>query len=85
MTPVTLSAPSGPVHALLCDRFADRLRGLLEFLLPLYDDEGKPYLTVGIGCTGGRHRSVAMLDALAGELRAMGRDVNVTHRDVEKV
>jgi UPF0042 nucleotide-binding protein len=63
----------------------DRLRGLLAFLLPLYDDEGKPYLTVGIGCTGGRHRSVAILDALAEELRAMGRDVNVSHRDVEKV
>jgi UPF0042 nucleotide-binding protein len=63
----------------------DRLRGLLKFLLPLYDDEGKPYLTVGIGCTGGRHRSVAVLNALAGELRASGRDVNVTHRDVEKV
>jgi UPF0042 nucleotide-binding protein len=63
----------------------DRLRGLLTFLLPLYDDEGKPYLTVGIGCTGGRHRSVAILDALAGELRVRGRDVNVTHRDLEKV
>jgi UPF0042 nucleotide-binding protein len=63
----------------------DRLRGLLEFLLPLYDGEGKPYLTVGIGCTGGRHRSVAILNALAEELRASGRDVNVTHRDVEKV
>ncbi|GAG06534.1 unnamed protein product, partial [marine sediment metagenome] len=36
----------------------DRLRELLGFLLPLYDEEGKPYLTVGIGCTGGRHRSV---------------------------
>jgi UPF0042 nucleotide-binding protein len=63
----------------------DRLRGLLAFLLPLYDEEGKPYLTLGIGCTGGRHRSVAVLNALAGELRASGRDVNVSHRDVEKV
>jgi UPF0042 nucleotide-binding protein len=62
----------------------DRLRDLLGFLLPLYDEEGKPYLTVGIGCTGGRHRSVALLNALAEELRAGGRDVNVTHRDVEK-
>jgi UPF0042 nucleotide-binding protein len=63
----------------------DRLLGLLTFLLPLYDVEGKPYLTVGVGCTGGRHRSVAILNALAEELRAGGRDVNVTHRDVEKV
>ena len=63
----------------------ERLVGLLRFLLPLYDEEGKPYLTVGVGCTGGRHRSVAILNALAEELRASGRDVNVTHRDVEKV
>ena len=61
-----------------------RLGELLGFLLPLYDGEGKAYLTVGVGCTGGRHRSVAILEALAGELRALGRDVNVTHRDVEK-
>ena len=63
----------------------DRLLGLLTFLLPLYDVEGKPYLTVGVGCTGGRHRSVAILNALAEELRAGGRDVNATHRDVEKI
>jgi UPF0042 nucleotide-binding protein len=62
----------------------ERLRGLLGFLLRLYDDEGKPYLTVAIGCTGGRHRSVAMVNALARDLRTGGRDVNVTHRDVEK-
>jgi UPF0042 nucleotide-binding protein len=63
----------------------DRLRDLLNFLLPLYDDEGKAYLSVGIGCTGGRHRSVAILNALAADLRGRGRNVNVTHRDVEKV
>jgi UPF0042 nucleotide-binding protein len=61
-----------------------RLRDLLGFLLPLYDGEGKAYLTVGVGCTGGRHRSVVILEALAEELRALGRDVNVAHRDVEK-
>ena len=42
----------------------------LEFLLPLYDAEGKAYVTIGIGCTGGRHRSVAIAEALAGGLRA---------------
>ena len=42
-----------------------RLRDLLAFLLPLYDAEGKAYLTIGIGCTGGRHRSVAIASALA--------------------
>ena len=48
------------------------------------DAEGKAYLTVGIGCTGGRHRSVAIAEALAAELRAGGREVNVDHRDVER-
>lgn len=61
-----------------------RLRDLLGFLLPLYDREGKAYLTIGIGCTGGRHRSVAIANALAQELRAEGREVNVSHRDVGK-
>ncbi len=61
-----------------------RLRDLLGFLLPLYDVEGKAYVTVGVGCTGGRHRSVAIVDTLARELRADGREVNVSHRDVEK-
>jgi len=60
------------------------LHRLLEFLLPCYDDEGKAYLTVGIGCTGGRHRSVALVEALQGWLDELGREVNVTHRDVEK-
>ncbi len=60
----------------------DRLRELLGFLLPLYDREGKAYLTIGIGCTGGRHRSVAIADALAAVLRVDGREVNVSHRDV---
>jgi UPF0042 nucleotide-binding protein len=64
--------------------FLERLRGWFEFLLPLYDAEGKAYLTVGIGCTGGRHRSVAVAEALAGALREGGREVNVVHRDVEK-
>jgi UPF0042 nucleotide-binding protein len=62
----------------------DRLRGLLAFLLPLYDGEGKSYLTIGIGCTGGRHRSVAIANALAAELREAGREVNVEHRDLER-
>jgi UPF0042 nucleotide-binding protein len=62
----------------------DRLRELLGFLLPLYDAEGKAYVTIGIGCTGGRHRSVVVAEALAGELRGAGREVNVEHRDVER-
>jgi len=62
----------------------DRLDGLLDFLLPLYDREGKAYVTVGVGCTGGRHRSVAVVRRLAESLRASGREVNVEHRDVAR-
>ena len=69
-----------PLGKALCERLLD----LLGFLLPLYDDEGKAYLTVGIGCTGGRHRSVAVANALAGPLRRSGREVHVQHRDVER-
>ncbi len=61
-----------------------RLRDFLAFLLPLYDAEGKAYVTIGIGCTGGRHRSVTITDALAVDLRVGGREVNVEHRDVER-
>jgi UPF0042 nucleotide-binding protein len=60
------------------------LEGLLEFLLPLYDREGKAYVTIGVGCTGGRHRSVAVARKLDELLRASGREVNVDHRDVER-
>jgi len=60
------------------------LGGFLDYLLGRYDAEGKAYLTVAIGCTGGRHRSVAVAAALAERLRAAGREVNVQHRDVEK-
>ncbi len=61
-----------------------KLQDLLAFLLPLYDAEGKAYLTIGIGCTGGRHRSVVIASALADELRASGRSVNIEHRDVAR-
>lgn len=60
------------------------LEGLLEFLLPLYDGEGKAYVTIGVGCTGGRHRSVAVARKLDELLRASGREVNLDHRDVER-
>jgi len=62
-----------------------RLEDWLGYLLPLYEEEGKAYLTIGVGCTGGRHRSVAVAEALAGALREAGRDVNVSHRDVGRM
>jgi len=61
-----------------------RLDDFLGYLLELYDAEGKAYLTIGIGCTGGRHRSVAVAAALGDSLRNRGREVNVEHRDVGK-
>jgi UPF0042 nucleotide-binding protein len=61
-------------------RFSD----LLEYLLPLYKREGKSYVTVGIGCTGGRHRSVMVANALARALRRSGFDAHASHRDVRK-
>lgn len=64
--------------------FFRRLREWLAFLLPLYDAEGKAYVTLGVGCTGGRHRSVAVTEGVADALRKAGREVNVEHRDVEK-
>lgn len=61
-------------------RFSD----LLHYLLPLYKREGKSYVTVGIGCTGGRHRSVMIANALGKKLASAGFDVHVAHRDVRK-
>lgn len=64
--------------------FIDRLNDLLEFLLPQFEKEGKRYLTVGVGCTGGRHRSVAVVEELARRLSASRRLVGVVHRDKDK-
>jgi RNase adapter protein RapZ len=62
-----------------------RFTDLLSYLLPLYRREGKSYVTVGIGCTGGRHRSVMIANALARALRRAGFDAHASHRDVRKV
>jgi UPF0042 nucleotide-binding protein len=59
--------------------FIDRLDGLLASLLPQYEAEGRSYLTVAIGCTGGRHRSVAVSEELAARLRSRGVAVRATH------
>ncbi|HEX9113275.1 MAG TPA: RNase adapter RapZ, partial [Nitrospirota bacterium] len=62
--------------------FFTRLLGFLEYLLPRYRSEGKSYLTIGLGCTGGKHRSVALALLIAERLREKGYDVNVKHRDI---
>jgi len=64
--------------------FLERLVELFGFLLPRYQTEGKSYLTIAIGCTGGKHRSVALAAALADRLEAAGQPIRLWHRDVEK-
>jgi UPF0042 nucleotide-binding protein len=66
-------------------RFIERLRALLDEMLPGYLSEGKSYLTVAIGCTGGRHRSVVVADELVEFFRERGLPVNLEHRDVDRV
>lgn len=62
-------------------RFLQKLFDLMAFLLPHYVKEGKTQLVVGIGCTGGRHRSIAIADRLAGFLKERGYSVSVEYRD----
>lgn len=61
-----------------------RFGELLDYLLPLYRREGKSYVTVGVGCTGGRHRSVMTANALGRRLRRAGYEVAIVHRDLRK-
>jgi UPF0042 nucleotide-binding protein len=62
----------------------DHVEQLLAFTVPRYEREGRSYLTVGIGCTGGRHRSVALVEELGRRLTDAGREAIATHRDVER-
>lgn len=64
--------------------FLSSFLGLLKFLLPRYHQEGKSYLTVSIGCTGGHHRSVALVEKLSQELREPFITMEVLHRDIAK-
>ncbi len=64
--------------------FLVRVRDLLEFLLPGYVTEGRHYLTIAVGCTGGRHRSVVIADEITRFLQEKGYPCTVVHRDVEK-
>ena len=64
--------------------FLDRTMSLLDFVVPHYATEGKSYLSIYFGCTGGRHRSVYIADAVAGRIAGGGREVRVQHRDIDK-
>lgn len=81
-----LSGLDGPVSAFVlgstdAQELLGDLEGFLSRTIPRYEREGKAYLTVAIGCTGGRHRSVAIAEELARRLRSQ-RDVSITHRDI---
>jgi UPF0042 nucleotide-binding protein len=62
----------------------ERITGLLDFTLPRYQREGKSYLTIALGCTGGRHRSIVLVEELRRLLDARGYRVLVRHRDVDR-
>ncbi len=66
----------------LAQQFLDRAEEMLQFLLPAYQAEGRSYLTIAIGCTGGRHRSVAVTEAIGAWLAANGHHPRITHRDI---
>ena len=65
--------------------FEKRLFALLDYMLPLYRNEGKSQLVIAIGCTGGKHRSVTFTEELAAHLRENGARVMVEHRDIKKL
>ncbi|HXW54466.1 MAG TPA: RNase adapter RapZ [Candidatus Cybelea sp.] len=66
------------------EQFLHRIEGLLRYLIPHYINEGKSYLTVALGCTGGRHRSVTLAEVIARDLSRTGYATKVVHRDMEK-
>ena len=66
------------------DQFLKKLCDMLEFLIPQYLDEGKYRLVVGIGCTGGRHRSVTIANALYQQMQSLPYSVRLEHRDMRR-
>ncbi|MEI6882834.1 MAG: RNase adapter RapZ [Bacteroidota bacterium] len=67
-----------------CSDFIQGLVGLLETVLPHYAAEGKSYLTIAIGCTGGHHRSVSVAEEIGRRLRSAGQPVRISHRDIAR-
>lgn len=63
--------------------FLKKYLDLLDYLIPLYEKEGKAYLTIAVGCTGGRHRSVAMAESIFKHINKPGRKIIITHRDID--
>ncbi len=84
-----LSGKDPEIQEFVTDRkpaqeFLDNVGTLLTSLLPAYEEEGKSYLTIAFGCTGGRHRSVAITEIVARRLNELGWHPSVVHRDVDK-
>lgn len=84
-----LTGRDQPVRAFVLEKreaveFQKKFGDLLAFLIPSYRREGKSYLTIAIGCTGGKHRSVAIAEDTAKQLREAGITVRCSHRDIEK-
>ncbi|WP_118137403.1 RNase adapter RapZ [Oceanicella sp. SM1341] len=67
------------------ETFFSRFTGLISDLLPAYRDEGKAYLSIGFGCTGGQHRSVCVAEAAAKRLELAGWPVSIRHRELERL
>ncbi len=64
--------------------YLEQLWEFLRFVFPYYLHEGRAYLTIALGCTGGRHRSVSATEYLVGQFQAGGQEVGVRHRDIDK-
>jgi UPF0042 nucleotide-binding protein len=64
--------------------FFRRFSEMIEYLIPLYEKEGKSYLTIAIGCTGGKHRSVVIAEHVAATMGKQGKEITVRHRDIER-
>ena len=64
--------------------FLDKYMDLLDYLIPMYEKEGKSYLTLGVGCTGGRHRSVTIAGALFDHIRKTKDQIEIVHRDIHQ-
>jgi len=65
-------------------KFLEKYLSLLEYLIPLYEKEGKSYLTIAVGCTGGRHRSVTIAEDISNHIKKLNRKITLTHRDIEQ-
>jgi len=85
----SLDGRTPEIRAYVLDReetgiFMEKFLALLDYLIPLYEKEGKSYLTLALGCTGGKHRSVAIAGAVHDHIRVSGRWADIVHRDIGK-